>query len=123
MGKSKSKKEQKRLGSTIKYLSFAPNTEVARAVIAGADDKVVRAIANAALNAQQNPAVRLSPADRDLFRRNSPQLRLSRESEALGQTEAKAHSPKGWGSTAGYPDLGICARISGKRFHIASLRW
>ena len=71
MGKSKSKKEQKRLGSTIKYLSFAPNTEVARAVIAGADDKVVRAIANAALNAQQNPAVRLSPADRDLFRRNS----------------------------------------------------
>ena len=72
MGKSKTVKKRKTVSSTVKYLSFAPNTEVARAVIAGADDNVVRAIANAALNAQQNPAVRLSPSNRELFRRYAP---------------------------------------------------
>jgi len=67
MGKSKTKKDRKLLSSTVKYLSFAPNSEIARSVIAGSNDSVVRAIANAALNAQQNESVRLTPAQRQLF--------------------------------------------------------
>ena len=65
--KSKFSNERKSLKRTVKFLAHAPNPRIAKAILRQAHPGVVRAIANAALNAQRNPAVKLSPADRTLF--------------------------------------------------------
>lgn len=70
MSKSKSKQRQKQLKvvkRTVKYLSHSPSNKITRAILSTAPTGVVRAIANAALNAQQNQEVKLSPAERNLF--------------------------------------------------------
>lgn len=69
MGKhKKSLKERKQVKATVKYLAYAPNDRIGRAVLAASPPGVVRAIANAALNARENPSVVLSPGTKELFR-------------------------------------------------------
>ena len=71
-----SNRKNKVTKSTLKYLAFAPDNKVSRAVLSTAPDTVVRAIANAALNAQQNPSVVLSPDTRNLFQHYSKSFDL-----------------------------------------------
>ena len=52
---------------TVKFLSHSPDSKITRAILAASPDGVIRAIANAALNVQLNPFVKLDPATRNLF--------------------------------------------------------
>ena len=70
MSKSKSnkvRKELKKVKHIIKFLSHSPANKITKAILGDSPDGVIRAIANAALNLQQNPDVKLDPATRNLF--------------------------------------------------------
>ena len=70
MSKSKSNKVRKELEKVkhiIKFLSYSPANKITKAILKDSPDGVIRAIANAALNLQQNPDVKLDPATRNLF--------------------------------------------------------
>ena len=70
MSKSKSnkvRKELKKVKHIIKFLSHSPANKITKAILGDSPDGVIRAIANAALNLQQNPDVKLDPAPRNLL--------------------------------------------------------
>ena len=62
--------KQKVVKRTIKFLSVAPDSKVAKAVLQRAPDAVIRAISNAALNARQG-AVAVPPQLKQLFRHHN----------------------------------------------------
>ena len=67
MGKGrKSLDQRKAVKRTVKFLAHAPDPVTVQAVLKSAPDPVIRAIANAALNAREGD-VRLTPAQRRLF--------------------------------------------------------
>ena len=75
MGKSQIKlkrksHKQKLVKRTVKFLSVAPDSKVAKAVIQKAPDAIIRAISNAALNARQG-AVSVPPHLKTLFRHHN----------------------------------------------------
>ena len=63
----KARRELKKVKHTVKLLSHSPDSKITRAILAASPDGVIRAIANAALNVQRNPVVKLDPATRNLF--------------------------------------------------------
>ena len=65
--KSNKRKVVKR---TVKFLSVAPDLEVARAVLQMAPEAVIQAITNAAVNARQG-AVAVPPYPKPLFRHHN----------------------------------------------------
>ena len=70
MSKSKSNKvckELKKVKHIIKFISHSPANKIIKAILGDSPDGVICAIANAALNLQQNPDVKLDPATRNLF--------------------------------------------------------
>ena len=68
MGKKhKSLVQHKAVKRTVKFLAHAPDPVTVQAVLKHAPDPVIRAIANAALNAQVGD-VKLIPVQRRLFR-------------------------------------------------------
>ena len=70
MPKSKSKKirrELKKVKHTLKFLSHGPENKIVRAILASSSDALIKAISNAALNVQQNPRLKIQPANRNLF--------------------------------------------------------
>ena len=75
MGKSQIKlklksNKQKVVKRTVKFLSVAPDSKVAKAVLQKAPDAVIRAISNAALNARQG-AVAVPSHLKTLFRHHN----------------------------------------------------
>ena len=68
MGKGhKSLGQHKAVKRTVKFLAHAPDPSTVQEVLMRAPDFVIRAIANAALNAQEGD-VRLTPPQKRLFR-------------------------------------------------------
>ena len=70
ISKSKSNKVCKELNTDkhiITFLSHSPANKITKAIFVDSPDGVIRAIANAALNLQQNPDVKLNNATRNLF--------------------------------------------------------
>ena len=59
-------KQAKIVKRTVKYLSIAPDTEAVRSVLQSSPDAVIRAVANAALNARQGD-VQVPPKLKRLF--------------------------------------------------------
>ena len=75
MGNSQSKLRQKSykrkvIKPTVKFLSVAPDLEVARAVLQKAPETVIQAISNVAVNARQG-AVAVPPHLKPLFRHHN----------------------------------------------------
>ena len=74
MSKSKSNKickVLKKVKHIIKFLSHKPTNQITKAILGDSSDGVIRSIANAALNLQQNRDIKLDPATRDLFSTSS----------------------------------------------------
>ena len=70
MGKRRTKsKTNKIVKRTIKYLSVAPDIDIVQQTIQKAPKGVIRAIANAALNAREGD-VTLKPHEKSLFRKH-----------------------------------------------------
>ena len=68
MGKGhKSLNQHKAVKRTVKFLAHPPDPVTVQAVLKSARDPVIRAIANAALNAREGD-VQLTPAQKRLFR-------------------------------------------------------
>ena len=70
ISKSKSNKvckELKKVKNIIKFLSHLFANKITKAILGDSPDGVIRAIANAALNLQKNPDVKLDPTTRNLF--------------------------------------------------------
>ena len=70
MSKSKLNKVCKKLTKDkhiIKFHSHSVANKIIKAILVDSPDGVIRASANAALNLQQNPDVKLDPATRNLF--------------------------------------------------------
>ena len=63
----KSLNQHKAVKSTVKFLAHASDPVTVQAVLKSAPDPVIRAIANAALNAREGD-VQLTPAQKRLFR-------------------------------------------------------
>ena len=61
------RKELKTVKHIIKFISNLPANKITKAILVDSLDNVIRAIANAALNLQQNPNVKLYPAIRNLL--------------------------------------------------------
>ena len=72
MEKSQQRKsnKQKVVKRTVKFLSVAPDSKIAKAVLKKAPDAVIRAISNAALNGRQG-AVAVPPQLKPLFRHHT----------------------------------------------------
>ena len=71
----KSLANYKTVKHTVKYLRHAPDTAAVLAVLKGAPNGVIQAIANAALNARQGD-VKLSAAQKKLFRKHAQSFDL-----------------------------------------------
>ena len=68
MGKKhKTLNQHKAVKGTVKFLAHAPDPVTVQAVLKSAPEPVIRAIANAALNAREGD-VQLTPAQKRLFR-------------------------------------------------------
>ena len=70
MSKSKSNKVRNKLtkvNQIIKFLSHSLENKINKAILGASPDGVIRAIANAAMNLQQNSDVKLDPATPNLF--------------------------------------------------------
>ena len=64
---NKVRKELKNVKHIIKFFSHSPANKITKAILGDYPDAMIRAIANAALNLQQNPDVKLDPATGNLF--------------------------------------------------------
>ena len=56
----------------LSFFSHSPANKITKAILVDSPDGMIRVIANAALNLQHNPDVKLDPATRKLFSTYSP---------------------------------------------------
>ena len=98
MSKSKSNKVRKELTNVkhiIKFLSHSPANKITKAILGDSSDGVILAIANAALNLQQNSDFKLDPATRNLFSTYSRSFGMLTDRKISIENKRKHLTPKG----------------------------
>ena len=98
MSKSKSKKVRNELNKekhTVKFLSHSPDSKIKGTILAANLDGVIRAITNAALSVQRNPAVKLDPATRNLFSTYSQSFNIHSDRNLSIERKRKHLTQKG----------------------------
>ena len=119
MSQSKSKKarrELKKVKHTGKFLFRSPYSKITRAILAASPDGVICAIANAALNVQRNPAVKLDPATRYLFSTYSRSFNILTDCNLSIERKRKHLTQKGGAIPILLPLLGSALFSLGSEF-------
>ena len=125
MSKSKSnkvRKELKKVKHIIKFLSHSPANKITKAILGDSPDGVIRAIANAALNLQQNPGVKLDSATRNLFSTYSQSFSILTDRKISIENKRKHLTQKGGalpflGPLLGSALLSICSGFISRIFN------